>query len=186
MWVTVGPLCNPAALWSQHGQMRKCLWIKWLAQSPLHVFLTACPLAQRGTQTVLPNPAYVTLSQWHAPHAGICLSILGTSERWQAVGGPAVCVGKSFGKEISWSFGHLKCSLEQEKRPRMCVFTATSLVAVLPGRPWQCQWPRSRSAIKFTALSKCSHAITVAISSAALCSCNGPSALSWGYAACQH
>lgn len=34
-------------------------------------------------------------------------------------------------------------------------------------------------------LSKCSRAITVAISSAALCNCNGPSALSWGSAACQ-
>lgn len=60
------------------------------AAGPMHVFLTACPLAQCRTQTVLPNVACVTLARWRGPHAGMPLHR--TSERWQAEGGPAVCV----------------------------------------------------------------------------------------------
>lgn len=61
---------------------------------PLHVFLTGCPLARCGARSVLPNPAYVTASHLHAPHAGTPLHPNPRDgKRWQAVGGPAVCVG---------------------------------------------------------------------------------------------
>lgn len=59
------------------------------AQGPLRVLLTVCPLAQCGTQAVLPKPTYVTLSHWPVPHTGTSPSFL---ERWQAVGCPALCV----------------------------------------------------------------------------------------------
>lgn len=67
----------------------------------------------------------------------------------------------------------------------VCLFTVTFLIIV--ARDGICGSASGYAAALQSNLwlSNCSHAITVAISSAALCNCNGPSALSGGYAACQ-
>lgn len=55
----------------QRRQTGKRLWIAGM--SPLHVFLTVCPLAQCWSQTVLPKLACVTLSlsNWSVLRAGM-------------------------------------------------------------------------------------------------------------------
>lgn len=74
--VNVKPICNPGLssstlipTWTNE----KASMDQMAGTSPLHVFLTGCPLAQCGNRTVLPKQTYVTLSHWPAPHAGMLL-----------------------------------------------------------------------------------------------------------------
>lgn len=76
VWVNAGSLCSP-------GRRSSALIPTWTNEKvsmdqmagteSLRVFLTVCPLARCGSQTVLPKVAYVTLSHWPALHAGVPL-----------------------------------------------------------------------------------------------------------------
>lgn len=88
----IGHLCNPV-LWSQHGQMRKRLWIKWLAQVPYMCFWVSAlwlnailKLSCQNRLTSLSPAALLHMQVW------LSILVLWTSQRWQVVGDPVLCV----------------------------------------------------------------------------------------------